>query len=83
MAYVYCKYCGTRAVSVSALTSGGCMRHPNGAYKGKHMLYEGGEKSKYTCKYCGKSFSTLSSLTAAGCQRHPDGPYKGKHSPSL
>ena len=36
----YCKYCGYKASSVSSLTSGSCLRHPNGANKGKHTLYE-------------------------------------------
>ena len=51
MANYYCMNCGTKATSVSSLTSLSCIRHPSG--KGKHQLYEGSEKSKYTCKYCG------------------------------
>lgn len=83
MAKFYCEYCGTSASSVSSLTGGSCQRHPNGAYKGKHKLYEGSEKSKYTCKYCGTSASSIASLTGGSCQRHPDGAYKGKHAPAL
>ncbi len=79
----YCKYCGTSFSNVRTLTAASCFRHPDGPNKGKHALYEGGEKDQYTCKYCGTRFRTLSSLTAASCFRHPDGPNKGKHSPAL
>lgn len=83
MAKFYCEYCGTSASSVNSLTAGNCLRHPNGALKGRHKLYEGSEKSKYTCKYCGTSNSTISSLTAGNCLRHPNGALKGKHAPAL
>lgn len=79
----YCKYCGYKASSVSSLTIGLCHRHPNGANKGKHALYEGSEKPRYTCKNCGQDASSLSSLTAGTCHRHPDGSYKGRHEPAL
>jgi DNA-directed RNA polymerase subunit RPC12/RpoP len=83
MANIYCEYCGDRFSSVSSLTASDCRRHPNGTYKGKHKLYEGTEKSKYTCKYCGDQFNSISSLTASDCRRHPNGTYKGKHAPAL
>ena len=83
MSNYYCKYCGTKYSSVSSLTSAPCNRHPDGANKGKHALYEGEEKSQYTCKYCGTKYSSISSLTSAPCNRHPDGANKGKHSPAL
>jgi len=79
----YCEYCGQKYSSVISLTAGLCFRHPNGANKGKHKLYEGSEKSKYTCKYCGQSYSSLISLTAGLCARHPNGANKGKHAPAL
>ncbi len=79
----YCKYCGHKAASISSLTAAPCFRHPAGANKGKHALYEGDEKSEYDCKYCGTSSSSLSSLTAAPCFRHPLGVNKGKHEPAL
>jgi DNA-directed RNA polymerase subunit RPC12/RpoP len=63
----YCKYCGTKAASINALTAAPCQRHPNGAYKGKHALFEGGEKAEYECKYCGTSNASLASLTFAAC----------------
>jgi predicted nucleic acid-binding Zn ribbon protein len=83
MASFYCEYCGQKFSSVSSLTASNCFCHPNGAAKGKHKLYEGSEKSKYTCKYCGQNFSSLQSLTASSCFRHPNGPAKGKHAPAL
>jgi hypothetical protein len=83
MANFYCEYCGTKSSSVSSLTAGSCLRHPNGSNKGKHKLYEGTEKSQYICKYCGTKSSTLTSLTAGSCLRHPNGSNKGKHLPSL
>lgn len=83
MANFYCEYCGLKASSVSSLTAGRCVRHPDGPHKGRHKLYEGAEKSKYICKYCGISSSSISSLTAGYCVRHPDGPHKGRHVPAL
>ncbi|MDG2430932.1 hypothetical protein [Flavobacterium sp.] len=83
MSNYYCVNCGTKSSSISSLTANSCPRHPLGASKGKHSLYEGSEKSKYNCKYCGTSSSIISSLTANSCPRHPNGPSKGKHSPAL
>lgn len=80
MANFYCEYCGQKFSSVSSLTVSSCSRHPLGSNKGKHKLYEGSEKAKYTCKYCGQSFS---SMTASSCSRHPNGSNKGKHAPAL
>ncbi len=79
----YCAYCGYESSSVRSLTSGSCLRHPLGPFKGKHVLYEGSEKSMYTCKYCGNQSSSIRSLTSGSCLRHPLGPFKGKHSPAL
>ncbi len=79
----YCKYCGTKASSIATLTGSSCPRHPNGANKGKHVLYEGIEKSKYECKYCGTSASSISSLTGSSCPRHPLGSNKGKHEAAM
>jgi len=83
MANFYCEYCGRQAPTVAALTAGSCPRHPDGSGKGKHKLYEGSEKSKYTCKYCGQSFASIAALTAGSCSRHPNGSGKGKHAPAL
>jgi len=83
MANFYCEYCGSKSSSVSSLTSGSCLKHPSGANKGKHKLYEGSEKSQYTCKYCGSKSSSISSLTSGSCLKHPSGANKGKHVPAL
>lgn len=83
MAIFYCEYCGHKFSNVSGLTANSCPRHPNGQNKGKHKLYEGVEKSKYTCKYCGNSFGSIDSMTANSCPRHPNGQNKGKHAPAL
>lgn len=79
----YCKYCGTKAASIASLTAATCLRHPAGANKGKHTLYQGAEKPKYECQHCGASASSISSLTASTCLSHPLGAHKGKHEPAL
>ena len=79
----YCKYCGHKSSTVSALTSGDCQRHPDGYNKGRHKLYESTEKQKYICKYCGIQSSSISTLTAGKCQRHPKGYNRGRHQPAL
>lgn len=83
MANYYCKYCGRKFSSIRSLTSESCARHPDGSNKGKHVLYEGSEKSEYFCTYCGRKFSSLRSLTSETCSRHPDGRSKGRHNPAL
>lgn len=83
MTNFYCEYCGSKASSISSLTSSSCAKHPSGLNKGRHKLYEGGEKSKYFCKYCGANASTISSLTKSSCSKHPNGLNKGNHSPAL
>lgn len=83
MANFYCEYCGNKASSVQTLVSGYCLRHPLGTNKGKHKVYEGSEKSRYTCKYCGNQSPSIQSLVSGYCLRHPDGVNKGKHAPML
>lgn len=83
MANYYCEYCGAKSSNLSNLTSVSCMRHPNGANKGNHKLYEGSEKSQYFCKYCGTKNSSLANLTSVSCVHHPEGSNKGKHAPAL
>ena len=75
----YCKYCGTSARDARSLLSNNCPKHPNGFCKGKHALYEGGERSEYVCVYCGTKNRSLSSLLNGWCPKHPDGPSRGKH----
>lgn len=79
----YCVNCGYKSSSVSTLTNLSCPRHPLGPCKGKHILYEGSEKSQYVCKYCGYKSPAISTLTNLSCSHHPNGPGKGKHSPAL
>lgn len=79
----YCKYCGTKASSAASLVNNPCLRHPDGPGRGRHTLYEGGEKAKYTCKHCGTTNPSLAALVQNACQRHPLGPNKGKHEPAL
>ena len=79
----YCRYCGIFRSSVQSLTAGWCPRHPAGANKGRHVLYQGSEKAQYTCEFCGVKRSSISSLTAGWCPRHPGGTNKGRHSPAL
>ena len=75
----YCKYCGTSASNAKTLLNGWCPKHPAGQNKGKHALYEGGERDDYFCVYCGQKYHTLSSLLSGWCYKHPDGQNKGKH----
>jgi len=79
----YCEYCGTESSTVSSLTLRSCHKHPSGANKGNHKLYEGGEKAQYTCKYCGTIKSSIINLTSGSCHRHPNGANKGYHLPAL
>lgn len=79
----YCQYCGHKFPDVRQLTSASCPRHPNGANRGRHSLYEGSEKSQYLCKYCGRKFPSILVMTGGTCANHPNGPHKGQHAPAL
>ena len=79
----YCEYCGEKFSDPKNLTIQNCIKHPNGALKGKHKLYEGIEKSSYICKYCGNSFNLIKNMILQNCIRHPNGALKGKHAPAL
>lgn len=81
--WVYCKYCGHKAVDVRSLTGSACQRHPAGPGQGRHALYEGSEKCEYTCKWCGKRAVDIGSLTSSKCMHHPNGPGAGRHEPAL
>ena len=83
MANYYCEYCGRKFAAISDMTWLSCNRHPDGANKGKHKLYEGAEKDFYFCKYCGRKFSSISDMTWLSCNRHPNGTNKGNHAPAL
>jgi DNA-directed RNA polymerase subunit RPC12/RpoP len=73
MANFYCKHCGHKAPSIQVLTGQPCPKHPLGSNKGRHELYEGAEKSKYSCKYCGHSAPSIQVLVGQPCPKHPDG----------
>lgn len=79
----FCEYCGREFPDVRQLASASCSYYPDGPNQGKHKLYEGGEKSRYTCKYCGRTFSSLMQLVTAPCSFHPNGTNNGRHSPAL
>ena len=79
----YCEYCGHRFPDVRSLTSGTCVRHPNGVNRGRHKLYEGSEKQEYTCKYCGKKFPSILVMVGGQCVNHPKGSNRGSHAPAL
>ena len=79
----YCEYCGKKFPDVRQLTSATCPRHPDGANKGRHKLYEGSEKQEYTCKYCGKKFPSILIMVGGQCVNHPKGSNKGSHAPAL
>lgn len=49
----YCQYCGKDYKDVFTLTRCKCPGHPDGVFKGNHVLYEAEEKPVYTCKICG------------------------------
>ena len=68
---------------VQQLTNGLCPRHPDGSNRGKHKLYEGGEKKKYTCKHCGKEYPSIAAMVIGPCPRYPKGSNHGKHAPAL
>ena len=83
MSNFYCEYCGEAFSNPRNLTIQNCMRHPNGTLKGKHKLYEGGEKSTYICKYCGNSFNSIKTMISQNCMRHEAGVLRGRHAPAL
>lgn len=83
MAGFFCVYCGFKANSINTLTSMPCARHPLGQNKGKHVLYEGTEKTRYICKFCGFYANSIQALTSINCHKHPDGANRGRHSPTL
>lgn len=49
----YCENCGYSASSITSLTGLSGFRHPDGANKGKHVLYEGAEKSRMPANTAG------------------------------
>ena len=64
-ASVYCKYCGAKYPDAKTLLKNRCPHIFAG--KGKHVLFEGEEASKYICENCGTVFSSLKDLTRNTC----------------
>lgn len=74
---VYCRYCGSSHSSVYGLTSGACRNNPSG---GRHVVYDGELKPRYTCKFCGMTHTSIYNLTSGACHNNPS---SGKHEPAL
>ena len=75
----YCQYCGKDYKDVFTLTRCKCPGHPDGVFKGNHVLYEAEEKPVYTCKICGHKEKTIKALVMKKCPRSPMGTFKGNH----
>lgn len=79
----FCEYCGHKFPDARMLASGTCPRHPDGANRGRHKLYEGTEKREYVCKFCGRKFPSILVMVGASCASHPAGANRGGHFPAL
>lgn len=74
----YCELCGADFSSPKALLENSCLRNRVGSTIGRHVLYEGGEKSIYTCRYCGQQYSSIKNMVYNGCPKRAFGE---KHAP--
>jgi hypothetical protein len=75
----YCELCGAVFSSPKALLENSCLRNRVGSTIGRHVLYEGGEKSIYTCRYCGQQYSSIKDMVYNGCPKREFGE---KHAPA-
>ena len=75
----YCELCGAVFSSPKALLENSCLRNRVGSTIGRHVLYEGGEKSIYTCRYCGQQYSSIKDMVYNGCPKRAFGE---KHAPA-
>ena len=75
----YCELCGAVFSSPKALLENSCLKNRVGSTIGRHVLYEGGEKSIYTCRYCGQQYSSIKDMVYNGCPRREFGE---KHAPA-
>ena len=57
--HFYCELCGAEYSNATDLLNNSCLKNKVGSTIGRHVLYEGGEKSIYTCRYCGKQYSSI------------------------
>ncbi len=74
----YCTCCGMSYRSPQDVLLNNC----NKSKTGRHVLYEGEEKSLYTCKYCGRQFRSIRDMTINVCQRNPSGGRMAPHVPA-
>ncbi len=75
----YCELCGADFSSPKALLENSCLKNKVGSTIGRHVLYEGGEKSIYTCRYCGKQYSSIKDMVFNSCPRREFGE---RHAPA-
>ena len=77
--HFYCELCGAEYSNPKDLLNNSCLKNKVGSTIGRHVLYEGGEKSIYTCRYCGQQFSSIKDMVFNGCPRREFGE---KHAPA-
>ena len=77
--HFYCELCGAEYSNATDLLNNSCLKNKVGSTIGRHVLYEGGEKSIYTCRYCGKQYSSIKDMVINSCPRREFGE---KHAPA-
>ena len=77
--HFYCELCGAEYSNPKDLLNNSCLKNRVGSTIGRHVLYEGGEKSIYTCRYCGKQYSSIKDMVFNSCLRREFGE---KHAPA-
>ena len=88
--HFYCELCGAEYSNPKDLLNNSCLKNKVGSTIGRHVLYEGGEKSIYTCRYCGeksiytcrycgKQYSSIKDMVFNSCPRREFGE---KHAPA-
>lgn len=77
--HFYCELCGAKYSTPKDLLNNSCLKNKVGMNIGRHVLYEGGEKSIYTCRYCGKQYSSIKDMVFNSCPRREFGE---KHAPA-
>lgn len=77
--HFYCELCGAEYSTPKDLLNNSCLKNKVGSTIGRHVLYEGGEKSIYTCRYCGKQYSSIKDMVFNSCPRREFGE---KHAPA-
>ena len=77
--HFYCELCGADFSNPQDLLNNSCLKNKVGSTIGRHVLYEGGEKSSYTCRYCGQQYSSIKDMVFNSCPRREFGE---KHAPA-